>query len=140
MALTLEERLCVAQRALGRSVVAINPRAWEEASRKGRGHVTVGVKDTADLPHELLERVAASSGHLLLTVDRMADLGRSVDTELVNPLTYRPMTGSTSGRGQRPQGHQRRLHWDGRRGQRPRPSCGGEPLLAHGQGNRPGHG
>jgi GntR family transcriptional regulator len=34
---------------------------------------------------------------LFYTVDRMSDLGRSIDTDLVNPLTYRPMTGSTSG-------------------------------------------
>lgn len=87
----------MARRALGRSVVSLNPRAREQAVAKNRGFVTVGVKDTADLPCELLKRISTSSAHLLLTVDRMSDLGRSVDTELVNPLTYRPMTGSTSG-------------------------------------------
>lgn len=97
MALALEDRIAVACRALGRSVVALNPRAREQAAEKNVGFATVGVKDTADLPRELIDLVATSPDHLLLTIDRMSDLGRSVDTELVNPLTYRPMTGSTSG-------------------------------------------
>lgn len=97
MALPLEDRIAVARRARGRSVVSLNPRARERAAEKGPGFLTVGVKDTADLPRELLDLIDASPAYLLLTVDRMSDLGRSVDTELVNPLTYRPMTGSTSG-------------------------------------------
>ena len=87
----------MARRALGRSVVAINPCAAEEATSKRSGYACVGVKDSADIPAELIDRFSASPDWLLLTVDRMSDLGRSVDTELVNPLTYRPMTGSTSG-------------------------------------------
>ena len=97
MAISLEGRLAVARRALGRSVVAINPCAAEEAAHKRPGYACVGVKDSADIPAELIERFSSSPDWLLLTVDRMSDLGRSVDTELVNPLTYRPMTGSTSG-------------------------------------------
>ena len=31
------------------------------------------------------------------TVDKMAHLGRSIDTDLINPLTYRCMTDSSSG-------------------------------------------
>lgn len=97
MALSLEDRLVVASRALGRSVVSINPHAREEAARKGEGFFCLGVKDDAGLPQELLDRFRSSIDWLVLTVDHKADLGRSVDTELLNPLTYRPMTGSTSG-------------------------------------------
>lgn len=97
MALCLEDRLAVAQRALGRSVVAINPDARREATRKRDGCLCLGVKDDAGIPGELVEKFRSSPDWLLLTVDHKADLGRSVDTELVNPLTYRPMTGSTSG-------------------------------------------
>ncbi len=97
MTLGLAARLAVAERALGRSVVAVNPRAASLAAEKGPGYVCVGVKDTADIPAELLERLFSRPEYLPLTVDRMSDMGRSVDTELVNPLTYRPMTGSTSG-------------------------------------------
>lgn len=97
MALCLEDRLVVASRHLGRSVVEINPRARTEAARKRPGYSCLGVKDDAGLPRELLGRFRESPDWLALTVDRKADLGRSVDTALVNPLTYRPMTGSTSG-------------------------------------------
>lgn len=113
MALGLEDRLAVARRALGRSVVAINPHALEQAARKAEGPcvggrpncpdpdngrlLTFGVKDHGVIPGDLIERLASSQDCLMLTIDHMADLGRSVDTELVNPLTYRPMTGSTSG-------------------------------------------
>jgi hypothetical protein len=56
-----------------------------------------GVKNTNGIPREVFERLRRNGNYLWLTVDKMADLGRSVDTDLVNPLTYRPMTGSTSG-------------------------------------------
>lgn len=113
MALGLEDRLVVARRALGRSVVAVNPHAMEQAVRKAEGlcdgsHsegscpdnarlLTFGVKDHGAIPSDLVDRLASAPNCLMLTVDHMADLGRSVDTELINPLTYCPMTGSTSG-------------------------------------------
>lgn len=113
MALSLEDRLVVARHALGRSVVAINPHAQEQAAHKAGGPctagrsdgsdagsarlLTFGVKDHGAIPSVLIERIASAADCVMLTVDHMADLGRSVDTELVNPLTYRPMTGSTSG-------------------------------------------
>ncbi|MGR1083053.1 hypothetical protein ACUYFE_03345 [Olegusella massiliensis] len=97
MALCLDDRLAVAQRALGRSVVVVNPDARREAARKRDGYLCFGVKDDAGIPGELVEKFRISPDWLPLTVDHKSDLGRSVDTELVNPLTYRPMTGSTSG-------------------------------------------
>ena len=97
MALSLEDRLVVASRALGRSVVSINPYAREEAKCRREGFSCLGVKDDAGLPREILERFRSSPDWLVLTIDHKADLGRSVDTELLNPLTYKPMTGSTSG-------------------------------------------
>lgn len=97
MSLSLGDRLSVAKAALGRSVVSINPAAVEEVSCKRDGYWTVGLKDTAAIPKWLIDALLSSDNHLVLTVDKMSDLGRSVDTELVNPLTYRCMTGSTSG-------------------------------------------
>lgn len=97
MSLSLGDRLAVANAALGRSVVAINPHAEKDAPRKRSGYRTVGLKDTAAVPKWLIDALLESESHLVLTVDRMSDLGRSVDTDLVNPLTYRCMTGSSSG-------------------------------------------
>ena len=79
------------------SVVALNERALSESRQKSADFLCFGVKDTGRFPTPLFERVRADKNYLWLTVDRMADKGRSIDTGLVNPLTYRPMTGSTSG-------------------------------------------
>ena len=84
MALSLEDRLVVASRALGRSVVSINPYAREEAKCRREGFSCLGVKDDAGLPREILERFRSSPDWLVLTIDHKADLGRSVDTELLN--------------------------------------------------------
>jgi Asp-tRNA(Asn)/Glu-tRNA(Gln) amidotransferase A subunit family amidase len=79
------------------SVVAINEKALEEAEGKNDPFLCFGVKDTIRFPVGVFRRFLESGDYLWLTVDRMADRGRSIDTGLVNPLTYRPMTGSTSG-------------------------------------------
>ena len=79
------------------SVVAINENARGEAEGKNIDFLSFGVKDTERFPTDIFGRVRANKDCLWLTVDRMADRGRSIDTGLVNPLTYRPMTGSTSG-------------------------------------------
>ncbi|MDR1874270.1 MAG: hypothetical protein LBQ90_04550 [Synergistaceae bacterium] len=79
------------------SVVAVNEDALKEAGGKNDGFLCFGVKDTDRFPVDVFRRLREDGDFLWLTVDRMADRGRSIDTGLVNPLTYRPMTGSTSG-------------------------------------------
>jgi len=84
-----------ARAQLGRSVVALAPGA--EAADPGDELLRLGIKDTPAIPAELRLRLAAEPGLAWLTVDRAAPGGRAVDTGLANPLTGRPMTGSTSG-------------------------------------------
>lgn len=61
------------------------------------GHVYyTGYKETEAIP-ETLMRLLAEHGFLKHTIDRMALGGRAVDLRLVNPLTGRWMTGSSSG-------------------------------------------
>lgn len=93
----LSRAATLAQGELGRSVVALNPDWRHEAETKNENARIFGVKNTNGIPLQLFERMRQSPDYLWLTVDKMASLGRSVDTDLVNPLTYRPMTGSTSG-------------------------------------------
>jgi len=93
----LDIRLELAKRELGRSVVRINPAAGQELEAKQEGTLYFGVKDTDQLPKQLFSKLRCNENYLWLTVDKMADKGRAVDTDLVNPLTYRSMTGSTSG-------------------------------------------
>ena len=56
----------------------------------------MGVKDTDYIPNTLLSRLC-EHGFVPHTLDKMARGGRAIDIDLVNPLTGRPMTGSSSG-------------------------------------------
>lgn len=87
--------LAAARAQLGRSVVALAPGA--DAADPGDEVLRLGIKDTAAIGEELRRRLAAEPGLAWLTVDRAAPGGRAIDTGLLNPLTGRPMTGSTSG-------------------------------------------
>ncbi|WP_051835351.1 amidase family protein [Lacrimispora celerecrescens] len=55
-----------------------------------------GVKDTSVIPGELKERLN-ENGFLFHTADKMALGGRAVDLQLINPITGKWMTGSSSG-------------------------------------------
>jgi hypothetical protein len=55
------------------------------------------VKNTVDILIYIVDKLRENSKYLFLTVDKMSYLGRSIDTDLINPLTYRCMTGSSSG-------------------------------------------
>lgn len=87
----------LAEQNLYKSVISINNSLNEEMKEKSENLLTFGVKNTVDIPIELVDKLRKNSKYLLLTVDKMSHLGRSIDTDLINPLTYRCMTGSSSG-------------------------------------------
>lgn len=93
--------IAAAEARRNRSVHWVNPRALTDAETllaAGHRQVTlVGIKNTSGIPAELARRLVTAPGNVWLTKDRMAPGGRAIDTGLVNPLTGRPMTGSTSG-------------------------------------------
>jgi len=93
----LEKSAGIAKAHLGRSVVRLNKNYLNEASEKSEDFLTFGIKNTNGLPGEIIDRLRKHPDYLWLTVDKMADIGRSVDVDLINPITYRLMTGSTSG-------------------------------------------
>lgn len=93
----LEDRIEVAKSELGRSVVRINPFLHQDAKSKAQDVLCFGVKNTNKIPMDVFDKLRFSQNYLWLTIDKMSDKGRSIDTDLVNPLTYRLMTGSTSG-------------------------------------------
>ena len=93
----LEDRIEVAKSELGRSVVRINPFLHQDAKSKAQDVLCFGVKNTNKIPMDVFNKLRFSRNYLWLTIDKMSDKGRSIDTDLVNPLTYRLMTGSTSG-------------------------------------------
>lgn len=79
---------------LGGSVTWINP---EAETHPDPGAVRIGIKDTGAIPVELANRLTGAPGYLWMTLDRGSPGGRAIDTGLLNPLTGKPMTGSTSG-------------------------------------------
>ncbi len=87
----------LAEQNLYKSVVSINNNIDEEVKEKIEEVFTFGVKNTVDIPVSIVDKLRKNSKYLFLTIDKMSNLGRSIDTDLVNPLTYRCMTGSSSG-------------------------------------------
>ena len=87
----------LAEQNLYMSVVSINNNLEIEAKEKMDDVLTFGVKNTVDIPVSIVDKLRENSKYLLLSVDKMSHLGRSIDTDLINPLTYRCMTGSSSG-------------------------------------------
>ena len=92
----MDHRLALARRELGKSVVAINPHI-ESVLEQGKPNMCYGVKDTTQIPSYIFNRLNQYPELAWLTIDRAADNGRAIDPDLTNPLTYRRMTGSTSG-------------------------------------------
>jgi hypothetical protein len=95
-----QRRLAAAEARLGRSVNWVNPDAAARAEHLlgvDTEPLLIGIKDTGSIPPELALRLVHAPGNVWLTKDRMAPGGRAIDTGLVNPVTGRPMTGSTSG-------------------------------------------
>lgn len=56
----------------------------------------VGVKNTDVIPYDLVKEIKLH-GYLHHTDDKMSDFGRAIDLNLINPITTRFMTGSSSG-------------------------------------------
>lgn len=81
------------------TVIKVNPCIIDQAALLGEEHGSVwytGVKGTQVIPGELKRRLS-ENGFLIHTTDQMALGGRAVDLQLVNPITGRWMTGSSSG-------------------------------------------
>ncbi|SIR04719.1 hypothetical protein SAMN05920897_1299 [Alkalispirochaeta americana] len=81
------------------SVLDISPDTMLEAGKAAESGLNpglMGVKETGGIPRSLLS-VLVQNGFVWHTIDRMSDRGRAVDPSLVNPLTGRAMTGSSSG-------------------------------------------
>lgn len=93
----LQNRINLAKKELGRSVIAINPNVYKEAASKHHYALFCGIKDTNQIPDDVINRLRLHENIVWLTVDKGADKGRAIDTDLHNPITYRLMTGSTSG-------------------------------------------
>lgn len=93
----LHDKLNLAKREWGRTVVKTNPAIDKEMIGKNDDVKYFGVKDTSQIPTELVEKLRCDPRFAWLTIDKASNRGRAIDTDLMNPVTYRVMTGSTSG-------------------------------------------
>ncbi len=93
----LIDKIQLAKGEIGRSVIAVNPMIVNEIRDKNRNMLYFGIKNTSQIPENIIRRVRTHANFAWLTIDKSADKGRAIDTDLINPLTYRAMTGSTSG-------------------------------------------
>ncbi|MDY0406731.1 hypothetical protein P5G51_016420 [Virgibacillus sp. 179-BFC.A HS] len=87
----------LAKKELNKSVVAINPDIKEEIATKKEDALFIGIKNTAQIPDFITKRLRNHPKLVWHTIDKAADKGRAIDPDLNNPVTYRLMTGSTSG-------------------------------------------
>lgn len=81
------------------TVNQVNPLAIDQIAPTQIKHgfaCYTGIKDTPVIPGKLKERLN-ESGFLFHTADKMALGGRAVDLQLINPITGKWMTGSSSG-------------------------------------------
>lgn len=85
-----------------RSVVYSRKEVLEEAvitlSKNPDAYLTLfGVKNTGQINKDIVKRLQEEEGFLFHSVDKMSERGRAIDVDLINPLTGRVMTGSSSG-------------------------------------------
>lgn len=81
------------------SVQTVYPSAIQKIETMINSHKKgyyVGVKNADVIPHLFLSRLE-NSGFIIHTVDTAAKGGRAIDQTLINPITLRYMTGSSSG-------------------------------------------
>lgn len=98
----LNKAMLKAKEMEGRSVVYSRKEVLEEAVMTLEEDPTAplvlfGVKNTGQISTDRVRKLQKAKGYLFHTVDKMADGGRAIDTDLLNPLTGRVMTGSSSG-------------------------------------------
>ncbi|TCO56300.1 amidase [Caldanaerobacter subterraneus] len=89
----------IARDNLGYSVRYINYKAIKKAVEALKVYDKLyfyGVKNTSQIKREYLQKLSSIGNYIWLTVDEMSKGGRAIDIERINPVTGRPMTGSTS--------------------------------------------
>ena len=82
---------------LNKTVISQNLSIIDEITEQTKEVKLIGVKNTSDIDRSLIKKLTDSKKFFWHTIDKMSGNGRALDTELINPLTGRSMTGSSSG-------------------------------------------
>jgi len=79
------------------SVVKVFPEILNQFENDYANYHYIGIKNKNHIPRSLLETLERNGNYLLHTLDAYSLGGRAVDISLTNPISARPMTGSSSG-------------------------------------------
>lgn len=82
-----------------KTIISINKDILIEAKEsleKGLKVSALGVKNTEQIDRKLIKKLIDSGRYLWHTIDGMAEGGRAIDINLLNPVTGKVMTGSSS--------------------------------------------
>lgn len=79
------------------SVVKVFPEALNHFEKENANYHYIGVKNKKHIPHSLLNKLTKNGNYLLHTLDAYSLGGRAIDISLKNPISGKPMTGSSSG-------------------------------------------
>lgn len=98
----LNKAMLKAKKMEGKSVVYLRKEVLEEAiiTLEKKPNIPLsffGVKNTGQIDMEIIRKLQKEDGFLFHTIDKMSERGRAIDIDLINPLTGRVMTGSSSG-------------------------------------------
>nr|MBL0701745.1 hypothetical protein [Mycoplasmatales bacterium] len=88
----------LAYKKINNSVLLVNDNAFDESCKKTLDKTPcyyMGIKNTPLL--KATAEVLKAKNYILHTLDKKALGGRAIDIDLINPLTGRIMTGSSSG-------------------------------------------
>lgn len=88
-----------ANKLMGITVDKVNEDALLDAAdilAKEGSFISFGVKNTGSIKREYIQKLLKCNKYVWHTIDRMSDRGRAVDIDLINPLTGKVMTGSSS--------------------------------------------
>lgn len=77
------------------SVYKVFPEAIDKIKKEPFSYI--GVKNRPEIPVDFLKDLEETGHYALHTLDVSSIGGRAIDTNLVNPISGRPMTGSSSG-------------------------------------------
>ncbi|SKA97162.1 hypothetical protein SAMN05443428_1247 [Caloramator quimbayensis] len=67
-----------------------------EIVKENKNFISFGVKNTNAIPRKYISNLLKENKYVWHTIDKMSDGGRAIDIELINPITGKLMTGSSS--------------------------------------------
>lgn len=67
-----------------------------EILKQNKNFISFGVKNTNGIPRKYINNLLDKGIYVWHTIDKMSDGGRAIDIELINPITGKLMTGSSS--------------------------------------------